>query len=135
MLLTLSLAILIEMMAEASRKRNVIVDKIEWPVAKVNRLIELYEAQPLLYNNRPKEYHNINLKNDTLKTIAAALDVTSKYISLLHVVMYAWEVGLRRCLLSIIHIYRSLRRSRRKLRFYFDFVTMRRSLRRIEMKS
>ena len=85
--MTLSLAILIEMMAEASRKRNVIVDKIEWPVAKVNRLIELYEAQRLLYNDRLKEYHNINLKNDTLKTIAAALDVTSKYISLLHVVM------------------------------------------------
>ena len=80
--LTLSLAILIEMMAEASRKRNVIVDKIEWPVAKVNRLIELYEALPLLYNNRLKEYHTINLKNDTLKTIATALDVTSKYISL-----------------------------------------------------
>ena len=86
--MTLSLAILIEMMAEASRKRNVIVDKIEWPVAKVNRLIELYEAQPLLYNNRLKECHNINLKNDTLKTIAAALDVTSKYNSLLHVVMH-----------------------------------------------
>ena len=66
------------MMAEASKKRNVIVDKIEWPVAKVNRLIELYEDHPLLYNNRLKEYHNINLKNDTLKTIAAALDVTSK---------------------------------------------------------
>ena len=75
------------MMAEASRKRNVIIDKMEWPVAKVNRLIELYEAQPLLYNNRLKEYHNINLKNDALKTIAVALDVTSKYISLLHVVM------------------------------------------------
>ena len=75
------------MMAEASRKRNVIVDKIEWPAAKVNRLIELYEARPLLDNNRLKEYHNINLKNDALKTIAAALDVTSKYISLLHVVM------------------------------------------------
>ena len=87
MLLTLSLAILIEMMAEASRKRNVIVDKIEWPVSNFNRLIELYGAQPLLYNNRLKEYHNINLKNDTLKTIAAALDVTSKYNSLLHVVM------------------------------------------------
>ena len=71
------------MMAEASRKRNVIVDKIEWPVAKVNRLIELYEAQPLLYNNRLKEYHNVNLKNDTLKKMAGALDVTSKYISLL----------------------------------------------------
>ena len=70
------------MMAKASRNRNVIVDKIEWPVAKVNRLIELYEAQPLLYNNRLKEYHNINLNNDTLKTIATALDVTSKYISL-----------------------------------------------------
>ena len=74
------MVVLIEMMAEASRKRNVIIDKIEWPVAKVNRLIELYQAQPLLYNNRLKEYHNINLKNDTLKTIAAALDVTSKYI-------------------------------------------------------
>ena len=60
------------MMAEASRKRNVIVDKIEWPVAKVNRLIELYEAQSLLYNNRLKAYHNVNLKNDTLKAIAAA---------------------------------------------------------------
>ena len=70
-------------MAEASRKRNVTIDKIEWLVAKVNRLIELYEAQPLLYNNRLKEYHNINLKNDTLKTIAAALDITSRYISLL----------------------------------------------------
>ena len=71
------------MMAEASRKRNAIIDKTEWPVAKVNRLIELHEAQPMLYNNRLKEYHNVNLKNDTLKTIAAALDVTSKYISLL----------------------------------------------------
>ena len=81
MLLTLSLAILIEMMAEASRKGNVIVDKIEWPVAKVNRLIELYEAQQLRYSNRLKEYHNVNLKNDTLKTIAATLDVTSKYIT------------------------------------------------------
>ena len=55
MLLILSLVILMEMMAEASGKRNVIIDKIEWPVAKVNRLIELYEAQPLLYNNRLKE--------------------------------------------------------------------------------
>ena len=66
------------MIAETSRKRNVITDKTEWPVAKVNMLIELYEAQPLLYNNRLKEYHNVNLKNDTLKAIAAALDVTSK---------------------------------------------------------
>ena len=41
MLLTLSLVIMIEMMAEASRKRNVTIDKIEWLVAKVNRLIEL----------------------------------------------------------------------------------------------
>ena len=78
MQLTLSLVVLIEMMAEASIKRNAIIDKIEWPVAKVNRLIELYEAQPLLYNNRLKEYHNVNLKNDTLKAIAAALDITSK---------------------------------------------------------
>ena len=83
MLLTTSLVIVIEIMAEASRKRNVIVDKIEWPVAKVNMLIDLYEAQPLLYNNRLKEYHNVNLKNDTLKKMAGALDVTSKYISLL----------------------------------------------------
>ena len=83
MQLTLSLVVLIEMMAEASRKQNVIIDKIEWPVAKVNSLIEFYIRQPLLYNNRLNEYHNINLKNGTLKTIAAALDVTSKYISLL----------------------------------------------------
>ena len=53
------------------------------PVAKVNRLIELYEAHPLLYNNRLREYNNINLKNDAQKTIAAALNVTGKYINLL----------------------------------------------------
>jgi hypothetical protein len=65
--------------SNASARRNIITEKQEWPVAKVNTLIELYEAQPLLYNNRLKEYHNINLKNDALRAIAATLDVTSKY--------------------------------------------------------
>jgi hypothetical protein len=72
----------LEEMAETNpRRRNVNIDKAEWPVAKINRLIELYEAQPLLYNNRLKEYHNNTLKTDALKAIAASLDVTSKCMS------------------------------------------------------
>jgi hypothetical protein len=48
--------------ANSFKKRNVIGDKIEWPVSKVNSLIDLYASHPLLYNNRLKEYHNINLR-------------------------------------------------------------------------
>ncbi len=63
--------------AHAFKKQSVVADKTEWSVAKVNRLIELYEAHPLLYNTRLKEYHNIHLKNEALKIIAADLDLTS----------------------------------------------------------
>ena len=48
--------------ANASRTQSV-ADKIEELVAKVNRLIELYKAHPLLYNNRLKEHRNIDLNN------------------------------------------------------------------------
>ncbi len=70
----------IEIMAEAHafKKQSVVADKTDWPVAKVNRLIELYEAHRLLYNTRLKEYHNIHLKNEAFKTIAADLDITSR---------------------------------------------------------
>ena len=51
--------------ANSFRKRNEIGDKIEWQVSKVNSLIDLYESHPLLYNNRLKEYHNINLRQRT----------------------------------------------------------------------
>jgi len=52
---------------------------MEWTDEKVFQLIKLYESQPCLYDMSCKEYHNRDIKKQTLDKIALELHTTGQF--------------------------------------------------------
>lgn len=51
---------------------------VSWTVDLVERLIDLYESYPCLYNVKDKEYHDRDKRSKALAEIAGVLEVTGK---------------------------------------------------------
>ncbi|KAK9692906.1 Alcohol dehydrogenase transcription factor Myb/SANT-like [Popillia japonica] len=50
----------------------------KWPADHTNRLIELYEVQPILYNIKSPQYHNKIARQTCLTTIQGSLEAYTK---------------------------------------------------------
>ena len=53
---------------------------VTWTTEMIDRLIDLYEERPCLYNTKMKEYHDRDLRKKALEEIATALDVSGEFI-------------------------------------------------------
>ena len=54
------------------------LNKCEWTVAKINELIDLWEAKACLYQTTNKDYHNRDMKAKACESLSRDLGVQGK---------------------------------------------------------
>ena len=55
-----------------------------WTAELIDRLIELYQERPCLYNTKMKEYHDRDMRKKALEEIATAIEVPGKPCKYIH---------------------------------------------------